>query len=67
MQAHKLFIPGFYVAESVQEKGLKKCPTFGIKMGVLSQYYINFQPKLSFFHPLLMNFRIYRQIHNFTK
>ena len=60
-------IPGFHAAKSMKKKGLNKSPTFGVKMAFFSQYFINIHVKITTFHPLWMNFGIYRQIHIFTK
>jgi hypothetical protein len=37
--------PGFYVAKSVKEGHFLKSPTFDVKMGHLSWFFINFQQK----------------------
>jgi len=34
-------IPGFHTAKSVKLRNLDNTPTFGTKIGILNQYYLN--------------------------
>jgi mannose-6-phosphate isomerase-like protein (cupin superfamily) len=44
-----IYLPGFHAAKSMKKKGLKKSPTFGVKLAFFSQYCISIRSILRLF------------------